>query len=343
MGALFKGRPRAVRGSPAKKTWRAVAACPTVGSRVALVAIAPNGKAASASMSERDRKPIANDLTSASDRRNTGDRRGVPLPARRGQKNHVLKRFITVVGRDTLLVLGTVGAIILSLRATHPIFTNQPSVVQRLEANAPLAPIAKAVLDTLPPDTTGRAEIVASPEFERDRQAFAADLVATGHMDPARADTVSYYAVRESYLRGIPPAVVFGVMLTENSRFISKALSNVGAVGLMQVYPKIWLKALESKFGTDLAADSTNLKYGVYILSTYIKTNNGQAAPGTVNTGLLHYNGCVNGTNTPRCHTYPSKVAGYVRKQGSTICGGKGFYECIAKPFIAGFTGAKVQ
>src|SRR6185503_4666222 len=119
------------------------------------------------------------------------------------------------------------------------------------------------------------AEIVALPEFERDRKAFAADLVATGHMDPARADTVAYYAVREAYLRGIPPAVVFGVMLTENSRFVSKALSNVGAVGLMQVYPKVWLKALQEKFGSDLSTDSTNLKYGVYILRQYIKSDSG--------------------------------------------------------------------
>ena len=251
-------------------------------------------------------------------------------------------KLATIIGRDTLLVVGTVGAIVVAVRGTHPIFANQPTVVQSL-VKAPLAPIAKAVLDTTPTDTTARGGIVARPEFERDRKAFAADLVATGHMDPARADTVAYFAVRESYLRGIPPAVVFGVMLTENSRFISRALSNVGAVGLMQVYPKIWLKVLEGRFGTDLAADSTNLKYGVYILSTYIKTNNGQAAAGAVNTGLLHYNGCVRGTNTPRCHTYPSKVAGYVEKQGNAICGDKGFYECIAKPFVAGFMGAKTQ
>ena len=71
----------------------------------------------------------------------------------------------------------------------------------------------------------------------------------TGRMNQARADSIAYYAVRESYVNGIPPAVVFGVMLTENSRFISGAMSNVGAVGLMQVYPKVWLKALRAKFG----------------------------------------------------------------------------------------------
>ena len=130
-------------------------------------------------------------------------------------------------------------------------------------------------------------------------------------------------------------------MLTENSRFVSKALSNVGAVGLMQVYPKVWLKALQEKFGADLSTDSTNLKYGVYILSTYIKTNRGAANATVVDKGLLRYNGCVRGTNTPHCHNYPGKVATYVRKQGNSICGNKSFYDCIVKPFVEGFTGSR--
>ena len=37
-----------------------------------------------------------------------------------------------------------------------------------------------------------------SPNFERDRSAFAADLVKTGRMDQSRADSIAYYAVRES-------------------------------------------------------------------------------------------------------------------------------------------------
>lgn len=274
-----------------------------------------------------------------SDRRASSDRRSTGEPSRRGGGAPRWKKVGTVLGRDLLLIVGTVSAIVVTVRVTNPIFANQPSVVATLVSEVP---ITKAILDTMVPIIdTARAEIVASPEFERDRKAFAADLVATGHMDPARADTVSFYAVREAYLRGIPPAVVFGVMLTENSRFVSKALSNVGAVGLMQVYPKYWLKALQGKFGSDLSTDSTNLKYGVYILSTYIKTKQGIAAPAVVNKGLLRYNGCVRGTNTPLCKNYPSKVAGYVQKQGNSICGDKGFYDCIAKPFLAGFTGTR--
>ena len=294
----------------------------------------------SASMSERDSEttPVP---TEDDDRRHHSDRRANGGDeSRRGRTPEGKgKRIARIVGRDAALVIVTLAAIIVGVRVTNPIFANQPKVVESLVEEVPMA---KAVLDTMAPvRDTLRAAIVAMPEFEADRKAFAADLVATGHMDPARADTVSYYAVREAYLRGIPPAVVFGVMLTENSRFVSKALSNVGAVGLMQVYPKVWLKVLQEKFGADLATDSTNLKYGVYILSTYIKTDRGSAQAAAVNRGLLRYNGCVRGTNTPHCKNYPSKVATYVKKQGGSICGNKNFYDCIAKPFVEGFIGSR--
>jgi hypothetical protein len=284
--------------------------------------------------------PSRSPESAKTERRQRNDRRADPGESRRGARApKSWERTAKIVLRDAAMVLGTLAAIIVGVKVTNPIYTNQPTVVASLEKRAP---IVKAVLDTMAPVTdTARAQIVSTPEFEADRKAFAADLVATGHMDPSRADTVSYYAVREAYLRGIPPAVVFGVMLTENSRFVSKALSNVGAVGLMQVYPKVWLKALASKFGHDLESDSTNLKYGVYILSTYIKNDQGKVAAAEVNKGLLHYNGCVRGTNTPNCRTYPGKVATYVAKQGNSICGDKGFYECIAKPFLAGFTGRR--
>ena len=290
-------------------------------------------------MSERDIEPTPDPADA--DRRQRSDRRAhAGTESRRGHApDGKGKRIAKIIGRDAVMVVVTLAAIIVGVRVTNPIFANQPKVVESLIDKAP---IAKAVLDTMAPVTdTLRAVIVALPEFEQDRKAFAADLVATGHMDPARADTVAYYAVREAYLRGIPPAVVFGVMLTENSRFVSKALSNVGAVGLMQVYPKVWLKALQEKFGSDLSTDSTNLKYGVYILSTYIKTDKGAANAAAVNKGLLRYNGCVRGTNTPNCRTYPGKVATYVKKQGSSICGNKSFYDCIAKPFVEGFTGSR--
>lgn len=251
-----------------------------------------------------------------------------------------MKTLMGIASRDVAIIVACLAAIIVAIRFIHPIFANQPTVAQKITQTVPAT---KAVLapPPTPADTDRVAQMLKSPQFETDRQAFATSLVKTGRMSQARADSISYYAVRESYRYGIPPAVVFGVMLTENALFVSNAMSNVGAVGLMQVYPKIWLKELRKKFGSDLAADSTNLKYGIYILSTYIKhsSESGGVAAGDLSRGLLRYNGCVRGTNTPNCKNYPSKVKMYVEKQGGSICGGKGFYDCIARPFIAGLFG----
>jgi transglycosylase-like protein with SLT domain len=275
------------------------------------------------------------------DRRHSSDRRASGDETRRGSERPPWVKWLIVVGRDAGLVLGAVIAIVFAVRRTQPIFANQPSVVQRMSKAAPH--VTRALVGPTPADTSRVAKLVASPQFEKDRQAFAASLVRTGRMSQARADSVAYYAVREAYLEGIPPAVVFGVMLTENAKFESGAKSNVGAVGLMQVYPKVWLKALSAKFGKDLASDSTNLKYGIYILKQYIKSDSGSVSPGAVGSGLLHYNGCVLGKNTPNCKGYPNKVKGYVESLGGSICGDKTFYDCIAKPFVAGLFGKQPQ
>ena len=286
-------------------------------------------------MSERETVPDRVRESGEVERRVKLDRRHDPAPGRRARARG-MAYWLGIAGRDLAIILVAVGAIVFAVRRTHPIFANQPTVAEQLSQTLPAT---KAVVAPTPTDTSRLAQLVAAPQFERDRQAFAADLVKTGRMDPERADSVAYYAVRESYRYGIPPAVVFGVMLTENALFVSSAMSNVGAVGLMQVYPKIWLKALGNKFGRNLTADSTNLKYGVYILSQYIKSDSGKVTPGALSTGLLHYNGCVLGTNTPNCRTYPSKVKTHVEKEGNSLCGDKSFYDCIAKPFIAGLLG----
>ncbi len=244
------------------------------------------------------------------------------------------------------MLLAAIGYTASTMR---PIYAGKAPVVGELIRTvappAPPAPTAGPMSAALA-DSIMRIE--AAPEFADQKRRFAEDLVRTGRMSQARADSIAHFAVREAFLRGVPPAVIFGVMLTENAQFISKAQSNVGAVGLMQVYPKVWLKDLSKKFGTaDIEADSTNLRYGVFILEHYLKPRGkkakGQqavaAAPGALMKGLLHYNGCVRGTNTPRCHTYPTKVAKYVERDAQALCGEQTFYECIAQPFMKGLFG----
>ena len=259
----------------------------------------------------------------AGERRSRQDRRGSGEAGRRGATRSPHKQVLLALLRDAAAVVVLVAAIAWAVTHVRPIFAGSPKVVQSIAERVPITRPAPPV-----------DPLTSSPEFEEDRRAFANDLVRTGRMDPARADTIAYYAVREAHRRGIPPAVIFGVMLTENALFVSNAMSNVGAVGLMQIYPKIWLKELGDRFGTDLASDSTNLKYGVYILSEYIKPKRGSetVTASDVQKGLLRYNGCVRGTVTPDCQSYPDVVRRQVQQAAKATCRGADFDQCVAQP-----------
>ena len=261
------------------------------------------------------------------ERSDGGERRGAP------RSTSTLVYVLRAVGAIVVLLI----VIIFAVRTTRPIYATRGTLGDELRQRAPEAAAVLA-----PTDTSQVDRFMATPKFQAEKRNFYEDVMRLKQVDSARADSIAQYAVREGYVRGISPAIIFGVMLTENAKFVSKALSNVGAVGLMQVYPKIWLnKEMTQRFGSDLASDSTNVKYGVFILSHYFqpKVKGGTTQTTDWQTALLHYNGCVRGTNTPRCHTYPGKVRNFVEAQAKSICNGRGFYECIAKPFIDGFTG----
>lgn len=186
------------------------------------------------------------------------------------------------------------------------------------------------------------ADALATTTFLRDRNAFALDLVETGKVTMPRAMALADVAVREAYRRRVPPALVLGVMLTENDEIKSTARSRQGALGLMQIHPGPWRRSLGELFGTNLRNDTTNLRYGIYILS-HLSRNTPRGtvdATTTWETALLRYNGCVRGTNTPDCRRYPQVVRRRVLRNARTICGGKDFEHCVVTPLrIASRTG----
>ncbi len=273
----------------------------------------------------------------ATERRSEGERRdGGSEAGRRGGKKKPTP--LVFVLRSLGLAVVLVLVIIYTVMNTRPIYSTGGTLGDELRKHAPGA--ATAINGN---DTSHIAQLMATPKFQAEKRNFYEDVMRLKQVDSARADSIAQFAVREAYVRGISPAIIFGVMLTENSRFISTAKSNVGAVGLMQVYPKVWLtKELGSLLGRDLSNDSTNVKYGVFILSQYFRPRDksGQTTERDWQTALLRYNGCVHGTNTPRCHTYPDKVQKFVEGSAKSICDGRGFYDCIAKPFITGLFGA---
>ena len=139
--------------------------------------------------------------------------------------------------------------------------------------------------------------------------------------------------MREAYRRRVPPALVLGVMLTENGALRSSARSSVGALGLMQIDPKAWRAPLGRLFGRDLRDDATNVRYGVFILSHLAgRIPRSTSEEMSWRLPLLRYNGCVNGTNTPNCHQYPDVVRRQVERRALSICKGRSFDACVAQP-----------
>ncbi|MEO8622812.1 MAG: transglycosylase SLT domain-containing protein [bacterium] len=273
----------------------------------------------------------------AANRRSHSDRReGSSDGGRRGAKKPT--SALVYVLRSVALIVVLLVVIVYTVANTRPIYSTSGTLGDALRKRAP--GVAAAIA---PGDSSHVDQLMASTKFREEKQNFYEDIMRLKQVDSARADSIAQFAVREAYIRGISPAIIFGVMLTENAKFISKATSNVGAVGLMQVYPKIWAtKEMSALLGKDIVNDSTNVKYGVFILSQYFrpKTKTGETRERDWQTALLRYNGCVKGTNTPRCHRYPNKVQKFVEGSAKSICDGRGFYECIAKPFVAGLFGS---
>ena len=114
------------------------------------------------------------------------------------------------------------------------------------------------------------------------------------------ARQIAWPLVQHSYRRGLDPAFVLSIVLMESGGKPT-ARSFVGARGLMQVMPS-WAGTWRA-CGRDLYDIEANLCNGTSILGWYLDRN-----PGNEQKALLGYNGCVRGTNTPNCFTYPEKV-----------------------------------
>ena len=183
-----------------------------------------------------------------------------------------------------------------------------------------------------------------TPEFLADRERFMRDLLRTGKVSASRAWGLADVAVSEAYRRRLPPALVLGVMLTENDELNSRARSRVGAVGLMQIHGSTWRSALGRMFGTNLRNDTTNLRYGIFILGYMARrahdnvvadsagTDSGVASDSSWRMALLRYNGCVRGTNTRDCQSYPVTVQKNVIENAKTTCNGLDFDACVVRP-----------
>ncbi|MEO6779093.1 MAG: transglycosylase SLT domain-containing protein [Gemmatimonadaceae bacterium] len=141
--------------------------------------------------------------------------------------------------------------------------------------------------------------LIEAPSFSREASRIA-EVLRHYTKDNTAADRIAGAIVAEGNRRNLDPALLVGVLLTEDATLDTTARSFVGARGLMQVMP-----THAGKWGcgsSNLFSIEVNICHGASILQDNVRNSS------NMRTALLKYNGCVRGTNTPRCHTYPDKV-----------------------------------
>jgi hypothetical protein len=160
-------------------------------------------------------------------------------------------------------------------------------------------------LPTLPVDSaTLESEVVSRYDHLPLAQIFRR------RAEPEIANRVARAIVKEARQLQIPPSLLAGVLITENSRLEPEAVSNKGAIGLMQVMR--FHAGVFDCDSDDLLQVEANICHGSRVFAGYLKRTR------DVRSALLRYNGCVRSRATESCRRYPSKVlheAEQVRQQ----------------------------
>jgi soluble lytic murein transglycosylase-like protein len=221
-------------------------------------------------------------------------RRPIKPPAPRWQR--VLKTGLHALGAVVLLAAGTVW----TLRMQHPQFVKPGELL-----HLPPALVTATTPGTEPyaPPTDAKAQ------EEIQKVAFSLHKYTS---DTVLAQRIASAIVVQGGKKNIDPALLVGVVLTEDAKLDPKAKSFVGARGLMQVMPFHAGKWAGCP-STDLFAIDNNICHGVSILADLIKRSPSVAQ------ALQRYNGCVRGTNTPNCHMYSGKVLKFAEQAATSM------------------------
>jgi len=227
---------------------------------------------------------------------NVAVRRRPPRPPDPRWKR-ILKAALQGTGAAVLLAAGTIWTI----RQQHPQFI-QPGKMLHLPA---------AVVTAVAPgtDTVAAPPTDSAAQVEIQKVAYSLRKYTS---DTTLARRIAQAIVVEGGKKKIDPALLVGVVLTEDAKLDPKAKSFVGARGLMQVMPFHAGKWAGCK-SADLFAIDSNICHGVSILADLIKRSP------SVATALQRYNGCVRGTNTPNCYTYSGKVLKFAEQAATAM------------------------
>jgi soluble lytic murein transglycosylase-like protein len=185
-----------------------------------------------------------------------------------------------------LAAAGLIGAVLLTPSMK---LDTQPSATSR-HAPRSVTPVVPASADS----ARLEGEVVARYDY----LPLAQILRRTA--EPEIANRVARAIVKESRQLQLPPSLLAGVLLIENSRLEPETISNRGAIGLMQVMR--FHAGVFDCDSDDLLQVEANICHGARVFAGYLKRTN------DVRSALLRYNGCVRSRATQSCRSYPSKV-----------------------------------
>lgn len=210
------------------------------------------------------------------------------------------KRVFGTAARGTGAVVLLAAGTVWTLRQQHPQFL-KPGDLLHLPA---------AIVTARAPGTEGYAPPTDSAALsEIQRVAYSLHKYTR---DTLLAQRIAGAIVVEGGKKNINPALLVGVLLTEDAKLDPRAKSSVGARGLMQVMP-FHAGKWKGCTSADLFEIDSNICHGASILADLIKRSP------TLATALQRYNGCVRGTNTPNCHTYSGKVLRFAEQAATQM------------------------
>ena len=208
-----------------------------------------------------------------------------------------LKTGLRGLGAVVLLAAGTVW----TLRQQHPMFVKPGELLHLPPALVTAAAPGTEGYEAAPTDSASQEEI--------SRVAFSLRKYTS---DTVLARRIASAIVVQGGKKNIDPALLVGVLLTEDAQLDPNAKSSVGARGLMQVMP-FHAGKWKGCTSADLFSIDSNICHGTSILADLIKRSP------SVSTALQRYNGCVRGTNTPNCHTYSGKVLKFAEQAATQM------------------------
>ena len=158
-----------------------------------------------------------------------------------------------------------------------------------------------------PIGSTDQLEAVDFPEdryFSANNQTQKVKILTnfiqdTFNIPQSKANTIVAEAFRNGLKRDLQPELILAVIAVE-STFREKAVSSVGARGLMQVMPSAHPKKVKSIGGLRALYDpKKNISVGTHILAQYL-----DLSAGNLRRTLLRYNGSLSDSRS----RYPEKV-----------------------------------